>query len=123
MKKISELQVGTLGIALTIETIKSYYPLSDQILSQKGSTTSISSIAAPPKVGDRVIVSSQVGGSKTGTLRYIGPTDFAQGEWAGVELVSFNFLIISTSISFPSSPSRNPEFRFLALHLRVLALG
>lgn len=34
------------------------------------------------KVGDRVLVS----GSKLGTLRYIGPTDFAKGEWAGVEL-------------------------------------
>jgi dynactin complex subunit len=25
-------------------------------------------------------------GTKTGTLRYMGPTDFAAGEWAGVEL-------------------------------------
>ena len=34
------------------------------------------------KRGDRVLVS----GSKLGTLRYLGPTDFAKGEWAGVEL-------------------------------------
>jgi len=34
------------------------------------------------KVGDRVIVS----GNKKGTLRYIGTTLFAEGEWAGVEL-------------------------------------
>lgn len=34
------------------------------------------------KLGDRVLVS----GSKPGTLRYIGPADFAKGEWAGVEL-------------------------------------
>ncbi|XP_067684730.1 CAP-Gly domain-containing linker protein 1-like isoform X2 [Haliotis asinina] len=34
------------------------------------------------KVGDRVIVS----GSKCGILRYVGQTDFAKGEWAGVEL-------------------------------------
>jgi len=27
-----------------------------------------------------------VSGSKLGTLRYLGPTDFAKGEWAGVEL-------------------------------------
>ncbi|XP_053375815.1 CAP-Gly domain-containing linker protein 1-like isoform X3 [Mercenaria mercenaria] len=33
-------------------------------------------------IGDRVLVS----GSKLGTLRYLGPTDFAKGEWAGVEL-------------------------------------
>ncbi|XP_056001962.1 CAP-Gly domain-containing linker protein 1-like isoform X35 [Ostrea edulis] len=34
------------------------------------------------KVGDRVLVS----GTKTGTLRYVGSTDFAKGDWAGVEL-------------------------------------
>ncbi|XP_052801595.1 CAP-Gly domain-containing linker protein 1-like isoform X4 [Mya arenaria] len=34
------------------------------------------------KLGDRVLVS----GSKLGTLRYLGPTDFAKGDWAGVEL-------------------------------------
>ena len=33
-------------------------------------------------VGDRV----WVGGSKPGTVRYIGETKFAPGEWAGVEL-------------------------------------
>jgi CAP-Gly domain-containing linker protein 1 len=33
-------------------------------------------------IGDRVLVS----GSKQGTLRYLGPADFAKGEWAGVEL-------------------------------------
>ena len=38
------------------------------------------------KLGDRVIVSSQTAGTKTGTLRYLGPTDFAAGDWAGVEL-------------------------------------
>ena len=34
-----------------------------------------------PKVGDRVIVN----GSKLGTLRFCGTTDFAPGVWAGVE--------------------------------------
>lgn len=52
-----------------------------------GSTTSIASIGGIPKVGDRVIISSQVGGSKTGTLRFVGQTHFATGDWAGVELV------------------------------------
>jgi dynactin complex subunit len=33
-------------------------------------------------IGDRVTV----GGYKTGTLRYLGTTDFASGIWAGVEL-------------------------------------
>ena len=34
------------------------------------------------KLGDRVLVS----GTKQGVLRFIGTTDFAKGEWAGVEL-------------------------------------
>ena len=57
--------------------------------SPAGSTLSLASTSArdggPAKIGDRVIVSSQTG-TKTGTLRYVGPTDFAQGDWAGVEL-------------------------------------
>ena len=32
--------------------------------------------------GDRVLI----GGTKVGNLRYLGTTDFAKGEWAGVEL-------------------------------------
>ncbi len=32
--------------------------------------------------GDRVLI----GGTKIGNLRYLGTTDFAKGEWAGVEL-------------------------------------
>lgn len=34
------------------------------------------------RVGDRVTVS----GSKCGTIRYIGPTEFAHGIWVGIEL-------------------------------------
>ena len=53
-----------------------------------GSVTSIASscMGGPVKLGDRVIVSSQTAGTKTGTLRFLGPADFAAGEWAGVEL-------------------------------------
>ena len=36
----------------------------------------------PLSYGDRVLVS----GSKSGILRYIGETDFAKGDWAGIEL-------------------------------------
>ena len=36
-------------------------------------------------VGDRVIVKSSQG-SKAGLLRYLGTTEFAAGEWCGVEL-------------------------------------
>ena len=34
------------------------------------------------KIGDRVLV----GGAKEGILRYLGPTEFSKGIWAGVEL-------------------------------------
>lgn len=34
------------------------------------------------EIGDRVVVS----GTKIGTVRYVGSTGFAKGEWAGVEL-------------------------------------
>ncbi|GIX93185.1 CAP-Gly domain-containing linker protein 2 [Caerostris extrusa] len=36
--------------------------------------------------GDRVSVTSASGPPKTGLLRYLGQTDFAAGEWAGIEL-------------------------------------
>jgi CAP-Gly domain-containing linker protein 1 len=36
-------------------------------------------------LGSRVIVNSN-SGSKTGILRYLGTTEFAKGDWAGVEL-------------------------------------
>jgi CAP-Gly domain-containing linker protein 1 len=39
------------------------------------------------KVGDRVVINNTSGSDvKIGTLRYFGTTDFAKGEWAGVEL-------------------------------------
>ena len=53
-------------------------------LSPAESTSSLA--AGPIEVGDRVIVASTMAGTKTGTLRYLGPTDFAKGEWAGIEL-------------------------------------
>ncbi|KAI1279524.1 CAP-Gly domain-containing linker protein 1 [Halotydeus destructor] len=37
------------------------------------------------RVGHRVLVNAS-SGMKIGTLRYLGPTDFATGAWAGVEL-------------------------------------
>lgn len=49
------------------------------------STTSLSSTRGELRINDRVIVSSSQG-SKTGILRYQGPTEFAAGEWCGVEL-------------------------------------
>ncbi|XP_011684340.1 PREDICTED: CAP-Gly domain-containing linker protein 2 isoform X2 [Wasmannia auropunctata] len=51
------------------------------------STTSLSSTTprGELRIGERVIVSSSQG-SKTGVLRYQGSTEFAGGEWCGVEL-------------------------------------
>ena len=49
---------------------------------QAMSTPTPSGVKHSFKLGDRVLVS----GSKPGTLRYVGPADFAKGEWAGVEL-------------------------------------
>ncbi|XP_011883453.1 PREDICTED: restin homolog isoform X2 [Vollenhovia emeryi] len=55
--------------------------------SLNASTTSLSSTTqrGELRIGDRVIVSSSQG-SKTGVLRYQGTTEFAAGEWCGVEL-------------------------------------
>ncbi|CAG0894718.1 unnamed protein product [Darwinula stevensoni] len=44
-----------------------------------------SAILKDLKLGDRVMVTSTTG-TKVGFLRYLGPTEFAPGEWAGVEL-------------------------------------
>ncbi|XP_063931226.1 restin homolog isoform X2 [Zophobas morio] len=50
------------------------------------SNTSLASAAHIDfKIGDRVIIKSTQG-SKIGTVRYMGLTDFAPGEWVGVEL-------------------------------------
>jgi len=56
--------------------------------SLSNSNTSLASTAATHidfKTGDRVIIKSSQG-SKVGTVRYIGYTEFAPGEWVGVEL-------------------------------------
>ena len=38
------------------------------------------------KIGSRVVIQSSDGNVKIGILRYLGTTDFAKGDWAGVEL-------------------------------------
>ena len=52
---------------------------------------SVSNLSLPPvsggsgtelKIGDRVVV----GGTKAGVVRYVGTTEFAAGDWIGVEL-------------------------------------
>ncbi|CAL1689353.1 unnamed protein product [Lasius platythorax] len=72
------------------ESIRGSYLGKSMSPSLNVSTTSLSSSVSQRakdelKIGDRVIVSS-MHGSKTGVLKYQGPTDFAGGEWYGVEL-------------------------------------
>lgn len=52
---------------------------------QRKLSTSIDLSNEPPRVGDRVIFRSDRG-EMIGTLRFMGETNFATGEWAGVEL-------------------------------------
>lgn len=47
--------------------------------------TPISKNSSDLKIGDRVIISSSQG-SKLGVLKYRGATQFASGEWCGIEL-------------------------------------
>ncbi|KAJ9598220.1 hypothetical protein L9F63_011103, partial [Diploptera punctata] len=53
--------------------------------SLNSSVTNLNSSHTELKLGERVIVMSSQG-SKAGTLRYVGTTEFAAGEWCGVEL-------------------------------------
>ncbi|CAG4911651.1 unnamed protein product [Colias eurytheme] len=55
------------------------------IVSSKMNASISTTTGGDLRMGDRVIVSSSRG-SKAGTLRYVGVTDFASGVWAGVEL-------------------------------------
>ncbi|CAH1986448.1 unnamed protein product [Acanthoscelides obtectus] len=69
-------------------TLSNYVSCSRPIRKKCDSNTSLASTASHPidyKVGDRVIIKSSQG-SKVGTVRYIGTTEFANGEWVGVEL-------------------------------------
>ncbi|XP_076363143.1 uncharacterized protein LOC143253328 isoform X4 [Tachypleus tridentatus] len=83
------LQSSLSRISMTGSTTQ--MPCSSPVVSMKDGTT-------PPgmngntthngdqvKVGDRVVVNA-TSGIKIGTLRYLGATDFAVGQWAGVEL-------------------------------------
>ncbi len=60
--------------------------LNESIVGTATTTTATNDNSSQLKIGDRVNINSSVGGVKTGILRYIGETDFAKGEWAGVEL-------------------------------------
>lgn len=80
-RKASKAGRASMSPSESLANLKSETP------SPTGSTISLASMG-PLKIGDRVIVSNPVTGTKAGTLRYIGPTDFAAGEFGGVELDS-----------------------------------
>ncbi|XP_045608788.1 CAP-Gly domain-containing linker protein 1 isoform X4 [Procambarus clarkii] len=68
----------------TAASVKSVSPAPASTPKKTSSSGPVSS-SSDPKVGDRVVITSAVG-SRHGTLRFIGKTDFADGIWAGVEL-------------------------------------
>ncbi|XP_078278603.1 CAP-Gly domain-containing linker protein 2 isoform X2 [Rhinoraja longicauda] len=84
---------GTATPPLTAQRINCTIPLRESILnnSMKTGNESGSNLSDSGSVkkgdkdlrcGDRVLV----GGTKTGVVKYVGETDFAKGEWCGVEL-------------------------------------
>ncbi|XP_022250079.1 CAP-Gly domain-containing linker protein 1-like isoform X2 [Limulus polyphemus] len=54
-------------------------------MTPRGVSGSLSTNDSSLKCGDRVVVNA-TSGVKTGILRYLGTTEFAPGEWAGVDL-------------------------------------
>lgn len=62
-----------------------YEPLNSRYLSQSKPTSTVDLSNNPPQVGDHVTFRSERGELR-GTLRYLGETQFATGEWAGIEL-------------------------------------
>eukprot|EP00095_Tigriopus_kingsejongensis_P009633 snap_masked-scaffold94_size379870-processed-gene-2.5 protein:Tk09633 transcript:snap_masked-scaffold94_size379870-processed-gene-2.5-mRNA-1 annotation:"putative restin" len=80
-RKVSKAGRASMSPSESVVDLKSGTP------SPTGSTISLVSMA-PLKLGDRVIVGNAVTGTKMGTLRFMGPTEFAQGDWGGVELDS-----------------------------------
>lgn len=87
--------------------LKSFQPIlgADEAATGRADHSSGSSLAAPPESleiisdseGDAAAAAAlpdwlkegelvTVGGNKSGTVRYVGPTDFAEGTWVGVEL-------------------------------------
>ncbi|XP_059829043.1 CAP-Gly domain-containing linker protein 2 isoform X2 [Hypanus sabinus] len=84
---------GTATPPLSAQRINCTIPLRESILnsSMKTGNESGSNLSDSGSVkkgdkelrcGDRVLV----GGTKTGVVKYVGETDFAKGEWCGVEL-------------------------------------
>ncbi|KAM4867496.1 CAP-Gly domain-containing linker protein 4 isoform 2-T4 [Thomomys bottae] len=73
-KEIKQMLLDAMPLSYTAP--KAVLPSYDHITS-KAMLTSLGL-----KLGDRVIIAGQ----KIGTLRFCGPTEFASGQWAGIEL-------------------------------------
>ncbi|XP_036026925.1 CAP-Gly domain-containing linker protein 4 [Onychomys torridus] len=73
-KEIKQMLLGAMPLACTIP--KAVVPNCDHVTS-KAMLTSLGL-----KLGDRVVIAGQ----KVGTLRFCGTTEFASGQWAGIEL-------------------------------------
>ena len=82
----SSARKPSLGTTRSVARSNTNLSKGDSSTSPGGSVSNLSvsgdSSKSSLRVGDRVLVS----GTKAGTLRYLGATDFAKGEWAGVEL-------------------------------------
>lgn len=66
---------GAGGLAAPLESL-------EIISDSEGDSTSAAVLPDWLKEGEFVTV----GGNKSGTVRYVGPADFAEGTWVGVEL-------------------------------------
>nr|XP_042899072.1 CAP-Gly domain-containing linker protein 1 isoform X3 [Parasteatoda tepidariorum] len=82
---------ATMGSTTSIASLRSGVGLATPVNSRTPGTSVTSPTSATREVcsklrlGKRVVASSTTG-VKTGVLRFIGETDFAKGEWAGIEL-------------------------------------
>ncbi|KAK7125382.1 hypothetical protein R3I93_020909 [Phoxinus phoxinus] len=72
----------TQTISATTKTSSNLTRATSESASNLSETDSAKKLQRDMKLGDRVLVA----GSKAGVVRFLGQTDFAKGEWCGVEL-------------------------------------
>ncbi|XP_051972533.1 CAP-Gly domain-containing linker protein 1-like isoform X1 [Xyrauchen texanus] len=72
----------TTNATATTKTSTNLTRTASESASNLSETDSAKKLQRELKIGDRVLV----GGTKAGVVRFLGETDFAKGEWCGVEL-------------------------------------